>query len=318
MAATDKLKPSSLVSGNCFGIFAPASPVRSEFVERGRRWLREAGFGSRVGQHLFRRRYHVAGSLEERRADFENLLTDDRVRALVAARGGYGCLPLLERIDYGLVSRHPKIILGFSDVTALQLALWRKIRLVTFSGPMLAMAMARSGTVNDELLWALLRGGEPSLVSALCSRYLQTPEIEFIRPGDFSGEVLGGTLTILSSLVGTPYMPDFTDRIIFIEDCGEPLYRIDRALTQLRLAGLFKDPAAVVCGDFSNLRPNEAGMLPAFFREFFAGDGFPVVLNFRYGHCPQSFILPQGVRMQFACQSREIVMSESAVERHGG
>ena len=317
MAAADKLKPSSLVLGDCFGIFAPASPVRSEYVERGRKWLQEAGFRSRTGNYLFERRYHVAGSLAERRADFESLLTDGSVKALVAARGGYGCLPLLESLDYGLVGRHPKIILGFSDVTALQLALWRKIRLVTFSGPMLAMAMARPGSVNDELLWALLKGGEPSLSNTLCSRYMQDPEIEFIRPGNFSGEVLGGTLTILSSLVGTPYMPDFTGKIIFVEDCGEPLYRIDRALTQLRLAGVFKAPAAVVCGDFSNPRPGEVGMLPAFFREFFAADDFPVVLNFRYGHCPQSFILPQGVHMQFACQSREIVMTESAVARHG-
>jgi muramoyltetrapeptide carboxypeptidase len=113
-------------------------------------------------------------------------------------------------------------------------------------------------------------------------------------------------------------MPDLTDKIIFIEDCGEALYRIDRALTQLRLAGFFKAPAAVVCGNFSNPRPGEAGMFPAFFKDFFAADDFPVVLNFRYGHCPRSFILPQGVRMQFTCQNREIALVESAVEKHGG
>ena len=129
---------------------------------------------------------------------------------------------------------------------------------------------------------------------------------------------MGGTLTLLASLVGTPYMPDFSGKIIFIEDRGEPLYRLDRALTQLRQAGVFQAPAAVVCGDLSGVRIGEEKLLNEFLRSFFADDDFPVLFNFTYGHCPQSFIFPQGVDMQFACQRRKIILLEHAVTRHDG
>ena len=314
----EKIKPAALKTGDMVGIFAPASPVQREFVDRGLAWLEEAGFRCRPGAALYRRSYHVAGETGERRADFEEFLRTGEIRALLAARGGYGCLPLLAELDYELVRHHPKVIMGFSDVTALLLALWHKSRLVTFSGPMPAVEMARPGWVNDKLLWALLQGAELAQIDSLMSEYLADPGLEFLRPGDFQGVALGGTLTLLASLVGTPYMPDFTGKIIFIEDRGEPLYRIDRALTQLRLAGVFKAPAAVVCGDFSQGRIGEEKLLQKFMRSFFADDDFPVLFNFNYGHCPQSFIFPQGISMQFACQNRNIVLSESAVNRNGG
>jgi muramoyltetrapeptide carboxypeptidase len=314
----EKLKPAALQTGDVVGVFAPASPVQREFVDRGLAWLKEAGCRCRPGAALYRRSYHVAGETAERKNDFEALLRDPDVRALFAARGGYGCLPLLAELDYELVRHHPKVIMGFSDVTALLLALWHKSRLVTFSGPMPAVEMARPGWVNEKLLWALLKGAELSQINNLMSEYLADPGIEFLRPGDFHGPALGGTLTLLSSLVGTPYMPDFTGKIIFIEDRGEPLYRVDRALTQLRLAGVFRAPAAVVCGDFSQGRVGEEKLLKNFLRSFFASDDFPVLFNFTYGHCPQSFIFPQGIDMQFACQKRKIILEESAVQGHGG
>ena len=314
----EKLKPEALRAGDLVGIFAPASPVQREFVDRGMAWLEHSGYRCRPGDALYHRSYHVAGRVSKRRDDFEKLLGDPEVSALFAARGGYGCQPLLAELDYEMTRYHPKVIMGFSDVTALLLALWHKSRLVTFSGPMPAVEMARPGWVNEKLLWALLGGAELSHVSYLMSEYLAAPGLEFLRPGDFCGIALGGTLTLLASLAGTPYMPDFSGKIIFIEDRGEPLYRIDRALTQLRQAGVFHSPAAVVCGDLSRVRVGEEKLLNGFLREFFADDDFPVLFNFTYGHCPQSFIFPQGIDMQFACQRRKIILRESAVTRHGG
>jgi muramoyltetrapeptide carboxypeptidase len=308
------LRAPAIQKGDCLGIFAPASPIRPEFVEKGHDYLLQSGYNYCDGAALAARAYHVAGDLNSRLIDFENLLVDSAVKGLIAARGGYGSMTLLPRLNYELIRRHPKIILGFSDVTALQLALWHKIELITFSGPMLAVEMARSDAVNSSLLWALMSGADAVLLNGLLSASLESQEIEFLRPGTFSGRLLGGTLTIIAALAVSVYMPDFSGKIIFLEDRGEPLYRIDRALTQLRLSGVFNAPAAVVCGDFTlPAGSHEAFRLKTFLREFFADDDFPVLMNFPYGHISQSFIFPQGGRMQFECRERKISLLESPV-----
>ncbi|MCK5914727.1 MAG: LD-carboxypeptidase [Deltaproteobacteria bacterium] len=315
MLTSMALIPQALHSLDYLGIFAPASPVRLEYVRKGQEFILRSGYRCREGNSLLNRAYHVAGDVASRLTDFENLLLDPEIKALVAARGGYGSMTLLPRLNYNLIAENPKIILGFSDITALQLALWHKIGLITFSGPMLAVEMARPGTVNSDLLWALLTGVDAAILNSLLSASLALDEIEFIRSKDFSGRSLGGTLTILAALAGTSYMPDFTGKIIFLEDRGEPLYRIDRALTQLRLSGVFNNPAAVVCGDFALPNSSEVSLLPGFLREFFADDDFPVLINFPYGHCSQSFIFPQGGKLQFECRERKISILESPVSR---
>lgn len=307
------LRPQAIKKGDCLGIFAPASPVRQEFVDKGHEYILQSGYIFHDSCALLERTYHVAGDPNVRLVDFEDLLIDPEVKGLVAARGGYGSMTLLPQLNYELICRYPKIILGFSDITALQLALWHKIGLITFSGPMLAVEMARPGSVNDCLLWSLLTGADAVLLNTLLSASLESQEIEFIRPTTFSGRLLGGTLTIIAALAGSPYMPNFSRKIIFLEDRGEPLYRIDRALTQLRLSGVFNDPAAVVCGAFTLPNSCEASRLTTFLREFFSEDDFPVLLNFPYGHIPQSFIFPQGGKMQFECRERKISLLESPV-----
>ena len=312
------LKAKALQFGDQLGVFAPASPVRLEYVRKGQDYLALAGFQNREGNSLFSRSYHVAGEPKSRLADFENLLVDPEIRGLVAARGGYGTLQLLPLLDFALIGRYPKIILGFSDLTALQLALWQRLELVTFSGPMLAVEMVHPEMVNSALLWGLLTGAERAEIKPLLSAYLASEKLEYLRSKTFSGRLLGGTLTLMASLAGTSYMPDFDGKIIIIEDRGEPLYRIDRALTQLRLAGVLKSPAAVVCGDFSLPNKAEEPLLSGFFKEFFAADEFPVIINFSYGHCPQSFIFPQGCLMEFDCQKGIITLLESGVIKDGG
>jgi muramoyltetrapeptide carboxypeptidase len=279
--------------------------------------LAAAGFSCRLGAHIHSNGYHLAGSSIERCSDLQELLQDPEVDALIAARGGFGCLHLLSRFDYGLAATTAKPVVGFSDVTALQLALWHKCRLVTFSGPMLAVELARPGRANEELLWAQLGGAGLDHINAMMSDYMKDERVEFLRPANFFGFALGGNLTVLASLAGSSYMPDFTGAIIFLEDRGEPLYRIDRALSQLRLAGVFQAPAAVVCGDFSSPRSGEESMLTEFLCQFFGDDSFPVILNFNYGHCQQSFVFPQGIDMQIACQKREIMLAERPVIADG-
>jgi len=307
------LKAQALCEGDCLGIFAPASPVRREYINRGKEFLLQSGYRFCEADSLYGRTHHVAGNSADRLADIKSLILNPEVRALVAARGGYGSMALLSQLDFELIRKHPKIFLGFSDITALQIALWHKIGLITFSGPMLAVDMARAGSVNSNLLWALLAGADAGVLNPLLSASLAALDIEFLRPGIFSGRLLGGTLTILAALAGTDFMPNFAGKIIFLEDRGEPLYRIDRALTQLRLAGMFASPAAVVCGNFALSNKTEELLLPGFLRDFFAGDNFPVLINFPYGHCPRSFIFPQGCKMQFECRERKIFLLERPV-----
>jgi len=307
------LKAQALREGDCLGIFAPASPVRVEYVNRGKEFLLQSGYRVCEADSLYNRTHHVAGEAASRLADIESLIRNPEIRALVAARGGYGTMTLLSQLNFELIRKHPKIILGFSDITALQLALWHKISLITFSGPMLAVDMARAGTVNSNLLWALLAGADAGVLNPLLSAGLAAHGVEFLRPGTFSGCLLGGTLTILAALAGTDFMPDFAGKIIFLEDRGEPLYRLDRALTQLRLAGIFASPAAVVCGNFALSDKTEESLLPGFLRDFFAVDDFPVLINFPYGHCHRSFIFPQGCKMQFECRERKISLLERPV-----
>lgn len=301
---SEKVLARSLQVGEKIGVFSPGAPVRSEYVAAGAAFLKAAGYGLRAAPGLMDRQHHIAGSPDSRWRDLKYLLSDENIRAVFAARGGFGAQYLLDIIDYSLVRCRPRIILGFSDFTVLQMAIWRHSRLVTFSGPMVAVEMARPGAVNERLLWPLLNGASLEKISAEMSRYFAAAG-EVLRPRDFSGVALGGNLSMLAALAGTPYLPDFGAKIIFIEECNEKLYRIDRSLMQLRQAGVFSSPVAVVCGSFSG-PDEERSELGFFLRDFFSSDSFPVVLDFAYGHIAKSFILPQGGELAFRVKKKRI------------
>ncbi|MBW1645452.1 MAG: LD-carboxypeptidase [Deltaproteobacteria bacterium] len=282
------------------GIVAPASPVREASLAAGRRYLEARGFETVVSGGITARQHHLAGDANRRRREIEAMFAEESVAAVFAARGGYGSLQLLAGLDYALLARRPKFLLGYSDLTALQLALWQRCRLQSLSGPLVAVEMARGGAeINEALLWGLLGRQPAGELQKLMSPYLGGEGIAVTRPGRVTGRLLGGTLSVMASLAGTGYLPDFAGRIIIFEERGERLYRLDRYLTQLRLAGVFSRPAMVVCGDFSLPDDEEQALLPSFLADFFAADDFPVVRGFAYGHCRRSFIFVQGGYYEF-------------------
>ncbi len=298
--------PTAVHVGDMVGIIAPASPVKSEFLQKGELYLRDMGFKTVTAGNLFHRLHHLAGSGQDRLDDIHQMFARDDVKAVFAARGGYGSVHLLERLDYHLMAEHPKLLVGYSDITALQLALWHKIRLSSLSGPMVAVEMARPGTINDLLFRNFLTGALPE-ANKLASVYLQDENIRFLRAEKIiRGRLLGGTLSVLAALIGTPYFPDMGGVVLILEERGERIYQLDRCLTHMRQAGVFEQVAMVVIGALMLPDPRENCLLPEFINDFFAADSFPVVSGFHYGHCSQSFIFPQGVDVEFNLIKRNI------------
>jgi len=305
--------PGAVHSGDAVGIIAPASPIKSDFLLKGLQYLQSIGYKGVPAINLGCRAHHVAGSFQSRLDDFHQMFLNPDIKAVFAARGGYGSAHLLDKLDYSLLARKPKLLVGYSDITTLQLALWHKIQIYSISGPMVAVEMARPGSINELLFKNILSGTLPE-VNELMSAYLDDENISFLRRNNVvRGRLLGGTLSVISSMIGTPFFPDFSGAILIIEEHGERIYRLDRYLTQLRLAGVFDQVSMVVVGKLILPDQRENPLLPIFINDFFADDSFPVVLNFHYGHYSQSFIFPQGVEVEFNLPERRISVLEKWV-----
>ncbi len=298
--------PGAVHSGDAVGIIAPASPVKSGFLLKGLRYLQSLGYKGVPAINLGCRAHHVAGSFQSRLDDLHQMFLNPDIKAVFAARGGYGSAHLLRKLDYSLLADKPKLLVGYSDITTLQLALWHEIRMHSISGPMVAVEMARPDSVNEPLFAGILSGILPK-VNKLMSAYLDDENIGFLRRNNVvRGRLLGGTLSVIAAMIGTPFFPDFSGAILIIEEHGERIYRLDRYLTQLRLAGVFDRVSMVIIGKLILPDRQENLLLPAFINDFFADDSFPLVLNLRYGHCPQSFIFPQGGEIEFNLPARRI------------
>lgn len=298
--------PCALYPGATVGVITPSSPIKKDLLLKGQEFLRGIGLKPVSALNLGCRSHHVAGSFQARLDDLHQMFINPDIKAIFAARGGYGSAHLIDKLDYSLLSRKPKLLVGYSDITTLQLALWQKNQLHSISGPMVAVEMARPGSINEPLFKHILSGSSTE-VNKLMTAYLDDENISFLRPDNVvKGRLLGGTLSVLSSIIGTPFFPDLNGAVLIIEEHGERIYRLDRYLTQLRLAGVFDQVSLVIIGALILPDQRENSLLPAFVNDFFADDSFPVISNFRYGHCPQSFIFPQGAEMEFNLPERQI------------
>src|SRR5690242_4094407 len=225
-------KPLTLKAGDTVGVVAPAAAVEGRFVERGLGLLREIGFRVRVSNRVLDRDDILAGRDRDRAEDLMAFFADPDIRAIFVARGGYGSGRILPLVDFDAIGLTPKPLIGFSDVTFLLNTLVERSRMVAIHGPMLAFEheIQERHHRSFEHLRKLLTGE------------LQSFEMEartVLHPGTAEGELMGGCLSIVAAMLGTPYCPSFDDKILFLEDVGERAYRIDRLLVQLRLSGAF-------------------------------------------------------------------------------
>ncbi|MGB9662147.1 MAG: S66 peptidase family protein [Moorellaceae bacterium] len=281
------LKPRPLQPGDTIGLVAPASPLGNElYLQRGIARLESWGFRVVLHRPLNTGAGYLAGSDEERAAELHAMFASPEVRALICLRGGYGSLRLLPHLDYNLIRSRPKIFLGYSDITALHLALVQRAGLVTFHGPMIYPELGGDlHPCTEAALRSTLRGSLSS-TTLYC-----LPHKGFtVVPGRARGRLIGGNLSLLTSTLGTPFEVDTREAILFWEEVNEPLYRVDRMLTQLLLAGKLAAAAGMVIGECPG-----CGDLEDLLRERLAPVGIPCLYGLPCGHGQPMVTLPLGV-----------------------
>ncbi len=291
--------PPPLKPGDTVGIFAPAGPVADwgKTAEAGLTLLRGAGFKPRLQTGLAdRRQGYLAGNDHQRAAELHDLWRDPEVKALLALRGGYGCLRLLNLLDWKLLTEAPpKPLIGFSDLTVLHAACRRRTGLVTLHGPMLA-TLAAGDRESSHRLFLALAGQWPPIT--------RSPGLEILRPGSARGPLIGGNLTCLSHLVGTTWEPELEGAILLLEDVGEAPYRLDRALTHLGLAGWLERVSAIILGEFTDCGAEEDIWQRTL--ELTAARPIPIWANFPSGHGRRNLTLPMGATVNLDSERRSL------------
>jgi muramoyltetrapeptide carboxypeptidase len=305
------LKPRALERGDRIAVVAPASPFDRSDFDAGVAELKALGFEPQFEDDVFARNTYVAGSAATRAAAIRRAWNDPGIAALIAVRGGYGSVQTLPLLDRDEIRRTPKAVVGYSDITSLLTFLTLQCGLVSFHGPMLAGRLGRGtdGYDRQSFLDCLTR---PEPIGEMAPDGLGV-----VRAGDASGMLIGGTLAQLVASLGTPYAFDPPpNHILFLEEVGERPYRLDRMVTQLRLAGLLARAAGIIVGELP--RCDEPGGEPrardvvARLLQDFPG---PVVIGFPSGHTTgPAWTLPFGVRARLIANERpRVVIEESAV-----
>lgn len=310
------VKPPSLKVGDTIGLVNPASFVSYEAVEEVKQTLKNLGLNYKLGNHILDRYGYLAGKDIDRAADINTMFADSSVKAILTLRGGWGCNRILPLINYQLIRKNPKIIIGFSDITSLLLAIYAISGIVTFHGPV-ATSTWNQFTVNyvQRILFngeAVTMRNSPFIGENLTSLPLQ---VETITPGKARGKLIGGNLSVLSAMVGSAYLPNWQGTILFIEEIGEEVYRVDRMLTQLKLAGILDRISGFIFGQCTRCdpeKPEQSLTLMQVFQDHIQPLKIPAWYGAAIGHIPNKFTLPIGIEVEIDASNGTIEMLESA------
>lgn len=318
-ALSARRKPPRLHPGDTVGLVEPAGFTDDSFdlalVEE---TIRAMGLVPKAAAHLADRHGYLAGTDADRAADLNAMYADPDVKAVFAVRGGWGCARILPYLDWKTISAHPKLLIGFSDITALHLAFAARAGFTTIHGPNAASSW---GKFSWEGFRALTFDAATPLYSnpvGTEDRLVQrTGRVRTFHPGRARGKLLGGNLSVLCALMGTAYLPDFDGAILFIEDVSEAEYRIDRMLTQLALAGVLGKLAGVVfgqCTSCGSTGPSYGGFtLSQVLEQHLAPLGVPAFQGAMFGHVANQFSLPVGIPAEIDGTTGTIRILEAAV-----
>lgn len=313
-----RIFPKRIEPGDTIGIITPASPPygkRAEYYQQGLIYLKNRGFRVLEGNFNQLRRGYLAGSDEARAQDLNDMFANPDVKAIFCTRGGYGTVRFLEQVDYDLIRKHPKILVGYSDITSLQLAIWTQTGLVTYSGPMVAVEMGKGiHPFTENHFWQIL-------TESASNRELPAPDglsNKIYSSGKAVGPLLGGCASLINPLLGTQYMPSLKGAILLLEDIGEESYRLDRYWAQLRLAGILQELAGVILGQFIDCEPDPQTSEPfltieTLIYDYFVPLNIPIIGNFAYGHGEVKLTIPIGASVVLDADAGKVFVNEAVV-----
>ncbi len=309
------IRPPKLNKHDLIGIVTPASPVAdSSRIERGVRYLESLGYRTKIGVNVGKVRGYLAGTDEERVADLHAMFADKEVKAIICARGGYGTPRLLPLLNYRLIGRNPKIFSGFSDITALQFAFWKKCGLITFHGPMAGVEM--SGEIDpftEEMFWRTVTSTKKIGKIA----FPEEPQVQSLHSGKARGRLLGGNLSLIVSILGTSYQPSFRNSLLFVEEIEEQPYRLDRMMMQIRNARLYKDINGMLLGQFTGCEADTSKpslTTSEVFQDVTSSFEKPVLANLPFGHVSKKVTLPFGLLARMDASKNSLEFLEPSVK----
>lgn len=318
------LKPKALRLGDTLAMVTPASGVdKPADLDEARKNLESAGFTVKVGAHAADTWGYLGGTDQHRADDLNAAFADPEVNGIIAFQGGYGCGRCVDLLDYQSFRDHPKVVIGFSDITGLLLALYAKAGVVTFYGP---MAGSSFHGYEGENFRKVVREADPAgllIPPDQPTGNPPNPGAATLKPGKATGKLVGGNLSLVASLVGSPYLPDLDDHLLFIEDVGEDPYRVDRMLNTLRISNSMQRVRGMVFGDFRprGKQPDQTQQdsskgftMVQVFQNFADQMGIPAYCGAWFGHIRDKYTLPIGVQATMDADKQALTLLEPAVQ----
>jgi len=313
------IKPPKLKEGDKLALITPGSSISIEEKEKSIENLEELGFEVEYSDRLMLKNGYFSGSDKERAEDINEMFGRDEIKGIVCARGGYGCVRTLPHINYNLIKENPRVLIGYSDVTALLYGIYKQTGLITFHGP---VGISTYNDFSKKYFKQVLINPveEFVLTSSSSGNNENVYGLTTVNSGTASGELVGGNLSIVVSLIGTDYDIDTEGKIIFLEEYVEEPYRVDRMLTQLIQAGKFDRAAGVALGVFSKCESKEEN--PSFSSSFtlmevlkdrLADLKIPVVYGLSFGHVKDKFTIPFGIKAELDADQFKLKLLETAV-----
>ncbi|MGB5287248.1 MAG: LD-carboxypeptidase, partial [Ignavibacteriaceae bacterium] len=313
------IKPGRLKKGDRIALVTPGSYITEEEKQESIDNLRNLGFNVDYSERLMQKNGYFSATDEERATDLNEMFDRKDINGILCARGGYGCARILPYLDFELIRNNPKPFIGFSDVTALHFAIYKNSGLITFHGPVGVSTFSQFSikNFNDVLI-------DPKhklvLTNSSGDNNYNIYGITTIAGGTGEGKLIGGNLSIVTSLIGTEYDLDFSGKIVFLEEFIEEPYRIDRMLTQMLQSGKFRNAAGIALGVFKMCEPSKTN--PSFTESFSLMDvlkdrlgnlGIPVVYGLSFGHVVDKFTLPFGIKAELDAEKQQLKLLEIAV-----
>jgi muramoyltetrapeptide carboxypeptidase len=311
-----KILPKKLQKGNTIGMVAPGGFVTQNEVDEATASLQLLGFKTYYTPQIIAKDGYLAGYDENRTADMMHMFINQSVDAIFCIRGGYGTARILDGLDYETIKKNPKILIGYSDITALINALYTQIGLVSFHGPV------ASSTFNDfstQTMFDVLQTGKIPYLYPYEREEETSEDVDFdlytIHSGQAEGELVGGNLVVLTHLIGTKYLPSFKGKIIFLEEIREKPYKIDRMLTHLSMATDFTEASGIVCGIFNkcNSEDSDSFTLKEVLLKRLSSLNIPAFYGLPFGHVTNKLTLPVGIKAHLDADKHTLTLLEKPI-----